>query len=256
MMGTRKVAHLFGLIALMALAGCASRAVAVHDITADKMSYLHKNFSSERVTRGAIAAVTATDKAPLPFTKIVIDVTEKVAGIQKGLPSAAYQSVWTIVNAGGAFVEAIDEQKSNGIPTRQIYRFAYRNLFTLRTQTVPLNATSANAIMEVRAINLFTPVGSTDKPGYSYEWAMADDSKPGSHYQYYCQYGPSYQASTLHAKFGGMAQDLSCSFLNANGTPERQTVIAYLIQYGIGIPRQITATTSTTTYAIDDVEVQ
>jgi hypothetical protein len=256
MMGTRKATLLLALIVLTALAGCASRAVAVHDVTTDKMAYLHKNFSSERVPKGVISAVTATDKASLPFTKIVIDVTEKVAGIQKGLPTAAYQSVWTIVNAGGPFVEAIDEQKSNGIPTRQIYRFAYRNFFTLRTQTVPLNATNANAVMEVHAINLFTPIGSNDKPGYSYEWGIADDTKPGTHYQYYCQYGPSYQAATLHAKFSGMAQDLSCSFLNANGTPERQTVIAYLVQYGIGIPRQITATTSTTMYAIDAVEVQ
>jgi hypothetical protein len=246
-----------GSIAI-AMIGCAP--VAVKEVTANKNAYLGKNFSTTNISPKIASTITSADNGVLSFKKMVLTLTPQVAYVQKNSDLPDSKNTLTLINAGGPFVQRIEEQSSNTIATRQTYGLMYRNLFAIRSQTVNLNSANANPIYELKSLKSFSRLSAT-APGngeldYEYESAPTVQIVNFNTYHYHCQYLKVYSAGTLHPKFVGDAQDLDCQVVNQNGVATNHSTIAMLLHYGITYSKKIETSSYTTTFKVEDVQVE
>lgn len=72
----------------------------------------------------------------------------------------------------------------------------------------------------------------------------------------HCTYGAVYPASNIQAKLQGNAQDVDCELRNDNNIATGHSLHSVLQYYGLSIIRSNTMATSTTTIAVDDVQIE
>jgi hypothetical protein len=241
------------------LIGCTGQ-IAVRDVTTDKFAYLHSKFSLPNGPTGAVTAIKAQDSGTLPFQRITFDLTGHVEVGQVGSTPPTIQSQLTVVNAGGPFVETLEEVSSNGIPTREEYALRYRGLVSVREQSINLNQTVSSWIWDIKSLKTFTPL-ATDAPGTgsfdeAYETGNPMQIAGFRHLSTHCTYGATYQASKLNPKLSGDAQDMACEFDNQNGVAGTHSVVVLLKQYGITITKRNETAAYTTNITVDSVRFE
>jgi hypothetical protein len=239
-------------------AGCVG-VVPVKNVESDKLGYLTKTFTLQSVSGGVAADIKAKDAGTLPFQKIVLSVTPKFEVVPGGGTPPAYHSSWTLINVGGPYVQMLDEQTSNGVETRQDYGISYRNLLTLRGQTIHVNRTDSNMVMEVKGLQSFTPL-AVSGPGAGnvdihYQWGTPIQLANLANLGIRCEYGARYPAARLNPKLLGEAQELSCEYTNTNGIVQDRAVRALLTYYGVTVLVRKQTATATVVFQIDDATI-
>jgi hypothetical protein len=245
--------------AVSLLPGCTG-VVPVKSVQTDKPGYLAKTFSLQSVPTGVAAAIKAKDAGPLAFHKITLSVTPVFEGAAAGSTPQHYHVTLTLINAGGPFVQALEEMTSNGIATREDYAISYRNFLAVRAQTLLLSRTDSNFVMEIKSLDNFTPLAATAaakgdvdmRYGWGNQIQMANIPNLAMH----CQYGEHYPAAKLNPKFAGDAQDLKCESLNSNGVVVSHTVRAFLAQYGITVMTRNQTASAIVIFQIEDAAVE
>ena len=248
-----------GLVVAVLVTGCAGD-VAVKDVQTDKAGYLAKTFALQSVPKDIAAAITAKDPGPLAFHKMTLTVTPKFVAMTPGSSPPNYHLKWTLINAGGPFVQYLQEQNSNGIDTRQDYGISYRNLQAVRAQTMLLDHTESSWVMQMKSVSNVTPLvlsgpGNEDVD-FHYTWGNPVQLQGMSSLATHCRYAERYAAQKINAKFAGEAQDLKCERTNKNGVIDSHTTNTLLVRYGIAIPTRGETATGTVLFQYDDVTIE
>lgn len=240
------------------VAGCTGT-VAVKNVETDKFGYLAKTFSVQSIPGPVATEINAKDRGQLPFHRMVVSVTPQFENTAPGAATQAYRSSWTLINVGGAYVQFLDQQTSNGVETRQDYGIAYRNLFLVRGQSMLMSRTTSNWVMEAKSLKVFEPVSLAATPGaafdYHYEWGNQGQIANFSSLAIHCEYGARYPASKLNAHFLGDAQDLKCDYLNQNGIASSHTTRALLANYGVTLMTRNQTAAGVVNFKFDDVSI-
>jgi hypothetical protein len=248
-----------GLLVTVLVSGCAGQ-VAVKDVQVDKAGYLAKTFSLQTVPKDIAAAVTAKDPGPLAFHRMTLAVTPKFVALAPGSVQPNYHLKWTLLNAGGPFVQYLEEQNSNGIDTRQDYGISYRNIQPVRLQVMQLDHTESTLVMEMKSLANFTPVTltgpGTEDVDLHYTWGNKIQITNMSSLATHCRYGERYPAAKLNAKFAGDAQDLKCERTNKNGVVDSHTTNTLLVRYGVAIRTRAETAAATVIFQYDDVTIE
>lgn len=252
-------AYSSGLLTTVLLAGCAGD-VAVKDVQGDKAGYLAKTFSLQSVPKDIAAAITAKDPGPLAFHKMTLAVTPKFVAMTPGSSPPNYHLKWTLINAGGPFVQYLEEQNSNGIDTRQDYGVSYRNIQAVRAQTMLLDHTESSWVMQMKSLTNFTPTvlsgAGTEEVDFHYTWGNPIQLQGMSSLAVHCRHGERYPAAKINAKFAGEAQDLKCERTNKNGVIDSHTTNTVLLRYGLAIPTRGETASGTVLFQYDDVTIE
>jgi hypothetical protein len=243
-----------------ALAGGCTGDVAVKDVQGDKFGYLHKTFALQSIPTDTAKAITAKDPGPVGFRRMVLNVTPKFMQLTGAATPPQYQMKWTLLSAGGPFVQYLEEQSSNGIATRQDYGISYRNLQDVRAQSMVLSHTQSTWVMEMKSVEGFTPLATGGSSGgdldIHFSWGnpmqMANMSRMALH----CTYGKRYPAEKINAKLAGEAQDLRCDRMNQNGVVADHTTDTLLLRYGLTIRTRAETASSTVLFQYDDVTIE
>ncbi len=254
---TPRYVALLSLVAALGT-GCTGN-VAVKDVQGDKLGYLTKTFTLKSVPADPAKAVTARDPGPLPFHKMTLSLTPKFVHTSSATPPE-YHLRWTLINAGGPFVQYLQEQNSNGIDTRQDYGISYRNILAMRAQDMQLDHTESTFIMEMKSVDSFAPLvldgsGSGDFDLH-YSWGNPIQIANLAHVALHCTYAGRYPASKINAKFAGDAQDLKCDRMNRNGVIETHTIDTLLVHYGVTIRTRSESASATILFQYDDVTIE
>jgi hypothetical protein len=247
------------LVLSLLAAGCAGN-VAVKDVQGDKLGYLAKTFALQSVPKDIAAAITAKDPGPLAFHRMTLAVTPKFVATVAGTAPPNYHLKWTLINAGGPFVQYLQEQNSNGIDTRQDYGISYRNLQAVRAQTMLLDHTESTWVMQMKSLGSFTPVvlsgAATEDVDFRYTWGNPIQLQGNSSLAAHCRYGERYPAAKINAKFAGEAQDLKCERTNKNGVIDSHTISTLLVRYGLAIPTRAETASGTVLFQYDDATIE
>ena len=257
-MATHLPRHISLAAVTLLTAGCVG-VVPVKNVETDKLGYLTKTFTLQSVSGGVAADIKARDAGTLPFQKMVLSVTPHFEVLPGGGTPPAFHSSWTLINVGGPYVQMLDEQTSNGVETRQDYGISYRNLLTLRGQTIQLNRTDSSMVMEVRGLQSFTPLAvAAPAPGsidIRYEWGNPIQLANLANLAIRCDYGARYPAARLNPKLLGEAQELDCQYTNRNGIVQDRAVRALLTYYGVTVLVRKQTATATVNFKIDDATI-
>lgn len=239
-------------------AGCVG-VVPVKSVESDKLGYLTKTFALDSVPSSLAAQITARDDGPLPFHRMVLSVTPQFTVVPGGGTPPVFHSSWTLINAGGPFVQTLEEQSSNGVDTRQDYGISYRNFLAMRRQILVLNHTDSSFIMQIKGLQNFTPLATAGAPvggvDIRYEWGNPIQIANLANLSVRCDYGPRYPAARLNPKLQGEAQELSCEYTNKNGIVTDRLVHALLSYYGVTVLTRKQTATATVDFRIDDATI-
>jgi hypothetical protein len=258
-MSTRCCAIVLGAVCVLAAVACTG-VVPVKNVETDKLGYLNKSFSPQSLPAPVFSQIKTADPGPISFHKMTVSAEPHFESFATGTPLPSFRSTWTFINVGGPFVEALDEQTSNGVGTRQEYGLSYRNLFLVRGQTLWLNRTNSSFVMEAKSLQSFTPISLTGAAGgsldYQFEWANQAQLMNFTSLAIRCTYGARYPASRLNARFLGDAQELSCDHLNKNGVVTEHSTRALLAYYGIAVLVRNQTAAATVNFRITDFSVE
>lgn len=247
------------LVFCLLAAGCAGN-VAVKDVQGDKAGYLAKTFSLQSVPSAVAAAIQAKDPGPLAFHRMTLSVTPKFVASVPGSSPANYHVKWTLINAGGPFVQYLEEQTRNGIDTRQDFGISYRNIQAARAQTMLLDHTESSWVMQMKSLDSFTPVVLNGAPGqdveFHFTWGNPIQIGGLETLSMHCSYAQRYPADKINAKFAGEAQDLKCEHTNKNGIIDIHITKAMLVRYGIAVPTRSETSNGTVIFQYDDVTIE
>jgi hypothetical protein len=252
--------HAITLGVLFALAAGCTGVVPVKNVEADKLGYLNKTFSPQSIPAPVASQIKTADPGPISFHKMTVSAEPHFVVFDNGTPAPSYHSTWTFINAGGPFVEVLDEQMSNGVDTRQDYALTYRNVFFVRDQTMLLNRTDSSFVMEAKSLQSFSPVSLRGASGgsldYRFEWGNQAQLMNYTSLAVLCTYGARYPASRLNARFLGDAQELDCDHLNKNGVVTGHSTRALLTYYGIAVVVRNRTSRATVDFEITDFKVE
>jgi hypothetical protein len=211
----------------------------VKDILQDTHSYLATQFSPSALTPGVAQAVTTVDNEPLHFERIVLHLTWHY-NVDNPSKASTSNEVRTLINAGGPFVETMSESYRNGLPTGQIYELTYRNILSMKNQTLNLSQAFAPQPMEVKSFERFDSISSIASGAhFAYHY--------GSHSQT-ANFGASIAscvsegrepASTLDPSLTGDGMRVVCDNYNVNNVLLNRIRTLYLPQYGVGVPLSV-----------------
>lgn len=249
-----------GLVAgaVILAAGCVG-VVQVKDVQSDKFGYLAKTFSLAQANGGVVAALRAKDAGTLPFQKMILSVKPTFETFTAGVTPPDMHVTWTLINAGGPFVQVLDEESSNGVAVRQNYALNYRNLFAIRYQTLLLSNPSSSFVLEMKSLKDYLPL-QLDGSGSGaldahYQWGNPIQIANLSNLALHCEYGDRFAASKISPKFQGDAQEMKCESTNANGITSSHEVRALLLQYGVTVMMRNQTATATVSFAFEDVQI-
>jgi hypothetical protein len=238
--------------------GCVG-VVPVKSVESDKVGYLTRTFTLESVPGALATQITAKDDGTLLFHRMVLNVTPHFTVVPGGGTPPAFHSSWTLINAGGPFVQVLEEQSSNGVDIRQDYGISYRNFLAVREQVLLLNRADSGFIMQIKGLQDFTPLATAGTPvggiDIRYEWGSPIQIANLSNLSVRCAYGARYPAAKLNPKLLGEAQELNCEYTNNNGVVTDRMVRALLTYYGVTVLTRKQTATATVDFRIDDAAI-
>ncbi|MBS0579360.1 MAG: hypothetical protein JSR36_08870 [Proteobacteria bacterium] len=249
------------LFLLAALIVSCTGDVAVKDVQGDKFGYLSKTFALQSIPGGTATAITARDPGPVGFRRMVLAVTPTFVQLTGAATPPQYRMKWTLISAGGPFVQYLEEQSSNGVSTRQDYGISYRNIQDVRAQSMVHSDTQSTWVMEMKSVEGFTPLATTGSGGggdfnMNYSWGNPMQLANMTRLAVHCTYGERYPAAKINAKLAGEAQDLSCERMNQNGVVADHTTDTLLLRYGVTIRTRAQTPSDTVLFRFDEVTIE
>jgi len=265
-MSHRKIVS-FGLIVSVAglLNGCVppagavrqriSPAATVKSIKDDPESYMSRNFTASSLPDEVIRTVTNLDTQPVGFGRLELDTT--VSGTRNGVDGVSHYTNHGIYqNEGNGLVRSMDILSSNGIQTSIEFDVSYRNLQSLRVQTVPLNAVNADHILTTHTLShMDVPSDGRNRMSYSYDYGYQGLTSKFVHGETDCVFGNEFSASDISPKIAGRARNLDCSVSNSNGVVTSNMHMAYLDTYGFAIILKRSNSAGTMSFTVDEFKV-
>jgi hypothetical protein len=265
-MSHRKIVS-FGLVVGVAalLNGCAPNAgvvrqriapaVTVKSIKDDPESYLSRNFTASSLPDELLRTVSNLDTQPVGFGRLELDTT--VSGTRNGVDGVSHYTNHGIYQSeGNGLVRGMDTLSSNGIQMSIEFDVTYRNLQTLRSQNVPLNAINADHIIATHTLShMDVPSYGLNRMSFSYDYGYQGLSTKFVHGETNCVFGSEFSASDISPKIAGRARNLDCEASNSNGVVTSKTHIAYLDTYGFAIILKRSNSAGTTSFTVDDFKV-
>ena len=234
--------------------------VAVKDVQGDKFGYLQKSFALQSIPAGTAKAITARDPGPLGFQRMVLTVTPQFMQLTGAPTPPQYQMKWTLISAGGPFVQYLEEQSSSGVSTRQDYGISYRNIQDLRAQSMVHSDSQSTWVMEMKSVESFTPLATAGSSGgefnMNYSWGNPMQLANMTRLAVHCSYADRYPAEKLNAQLAGEAQDLKCARMNQNGVVADHTTDTLLLRYGVTVRTRAETASSTVLFQYDDVTIE
>jgi hypothetical protein len=204
------------------------------DMFRDKNAYLEQNFSPSVLPEEVQKAVEAADSRSVPFARITVTSKLKSFSNASSTPvDYVNQSVYE--NAGNGLVRMMVTVQSNGFDVSTDFSLSYRAYVGLMTQNVLSTAYSLPPVTEVRSVDHFDPVMSSDTMNYSLHSGYVGNSRISSPFQLHCQAGRSYAATVIHQNIQGTVREMDCQLTNSNGVVTQIRKYAYLEHYGIAI---------------------
>jgi hypothetical protein len=231
------------------------RPVTVKTIMQDVEGYSSREFTPASLPDEVQKAVVNADSQPVGFHRLVLDMTTD--GIQNGGDGVTrYTSHSTYENQGNGLVSSVDTLSSNGIQSYMYFNLSYRNIYSLRTQTLATGAVNASKIPRTQAISHFdTPAAGHDMR-FSYDIGYEGQTKNFVHNETNCVFGRSFDASVVSPKMSGTARDLDCQIVNLNGVVTSKQHMAYLDKYGFAVVLKRENYKSNFTYTVTDFRAE
>jgi hypothetical protein len=259
-MNRRRSDSLLVTLAAVLGAGC-NGDVAVKDVQADKFGYLNRTFALQSIPDDSARAITTQDPGPLPFKRMTLAVTPRFVQLVGASSPPAYRMRWTLINAGGPFVQYLEEQSSNGLSTRQDYGISYRNIQDLRAQSMVLAQTQSTWVMEMKSVEGMTPLmlgGAASGAAFDirFNWGNPAQLANMTALALHCTYAERYPAAKINAKLAGEAQDLKCERMGPEGAVNDHTTDTLLLSYGITIRTRAQTASDTIIFQYEDVSIE
>lgn len=229
--------------AISLLSGCIDK-VQVKDVQQDKAGFLTSHFSPSTLSTGLYKTITDADSGKMSFKRVVyqLDWDNDVENKDKTYKTS---EAFTLTNVGNGLVEVMMENSRNGVPVSQAYQLSYRNLLTIKGQSMNLGANIAPMEMEMKSFQHFDPISSF-RSGleYKYEYGTSAQIMNFRDGRTSCTRGDAQPASELNATLSGEAWTISCQFFNQNGVLQSKVKFAYLENYGITIATRVESSAS------------
>ncbi|WP_147293180.1 hypothetical protein [Dyella monticola] len=225
------------------LSGCINN-VQVKDVQQDKAGFLASHFSPSSLSTGVYKTITDADSGQMKFKRIVYQLNwdNDVENKDKTYKTS---ETYTLTNVGNGLVEVMSENSRNGVPFSQDYQLSYRNLITIKGQSMNLGANIAPMEMEMKSFEHFDPISSF-RSGLEYKYKYGTSAQIMNYRDGHtsCERGDAQPASELNATLSGEAWTISCHFFNQNDVLQSTVKFAYLENYGITVAEHVQSSAS------------
>lgn len=241
--------------AFLMLTGCAP--VAVKEALDEGGAYLRTNFTPEQLPADARKKIDAGERLPPRFK--TIQVNYRIQSDEEG-KSAELLSKVNLVNLGNGYVQSRTELARNAIPYRVNLALTYGGFYPLKVQTLFLGRSNAQPAIETKTLARFDRGIGMPQPGATYNI----ESSTGTSIQIAnflpenqsCVVGTPGRASAVFAELTGDALPVDCTVVGLNNAVVSKKSFAWLSDYGVAIPREITHAQSRGTYSVTGFTVE
>jgi hypothetical protein len=222
------------VVAAGSLAGCMTP-VQVKNVEQDRSGYLTRNFSPSDLPASVQKTISDADADQLNFKQVTYHVAWAM-NVEDKNKTTNIDETHTMTNVGGTLIESMAESSRNGEPMVQLYELSYRNILSLKSQTMNVSANLAPMSFEVKDLQHFDPVSSL-KSGLNYQY------KTGTSMQIMnfrdgrttCVRGDAQPASDVNPSLSGEAWEVICTNYNMNGVQQNKNRLVYFMKYGFAI---------------------
>jgi hypothetical protein len=242
-------------LAAFAVAGCANLP-ATKDVVANPQAHL-ANFGTTGL-KPEVLAKLPKGESPLGFNKLQfdMDVSEVSTGERRDRDSLT--ATFNYENAGNALVKSYEEYRSNQVPYRINYKLTYRGLMQLKWQSVFHNRAVADIGYQVKTVKRADPLPASVAAGSAFEYDVASGTEVQvagfvDGRRTCTVVGAPAAAAQLHGSLQGQYREVSCDNYGANGAVASKSTYAYLMQYGVVIPRTYADSSTRNTYKLTAV---
>ena len=238
----RTAGGLFGIVLISLLGGCMPNAVRpvnhrlvpVKTILQDVDAYRSGEFTPSALPDQVLKTITNADSQAVGFHRLSLDTY--TTSVENGGASIKHFTNHDLYdNEGNGLVSAKSTLSSNGIQLLMIFNLSYRNIYSVRSQNVSLNAANAYGIIETHLLSHFDAAAMGHELLYSYDSGYVWQTGNYGHAESKCVFGQSFDASEVNPAIQGSARDLDCQVSNQNGVVISNEHRVYLDRYGFAI---------------------
>jgi hypothetical protein len=204
------------------------------DMFRDRNAYMEQYFSPSVLPEQLRKALEAADSKPVSFSRITFTSRRKVFSDTGQVP-VTYLDQAVYQNAGNGLVQMMVTVQSNGFDISTSFSLSYRGYVGLLLQNVPSTAYSLPPVIQVRSVEHFEPVMSSNSMSYAFHSGYVGNSRIYSPYQMYCHAGRSYSGTVINGNIQGSVREMECQITNANGVVTQTRTYGYLEQYGVAL---------------------
>ncbi|WP_139351318.1 hypothetical protein [Rhodanobacter sp. B05] len=238
----RNASGLFGIVVISLLGGCAQNTVRpvnhglvpVKTILQDVDAYRSSEFTPSALPGQVLKTIMNADSQPVGFHRLLLDTY--TTSVENGGASIKHFTNHDLYeNEGNGLVSAKSTLSSNDIQLMMIFNLSYRNIYSVRSQNVPLNAANAYGIIETHLLSHFDAAAMGHEIMYSYDSGYVWQTRNYGHAESKCVFGRTFDASEINPAIQGSVRDLDCHVSNQNGVVISNEHRVYLDRYGFAI---------------------
>lgn len=237
------------------IAGCAMAPSMVADIAKDEHGYLVKNFTLDSMPSRLKVKVAKFEPVTLPFKTVTFEMenTTHRSDTSTGKTSDLTELMkMVVVNAGGGYIQVINDTTNNGIPVWSEFYLSYVNFIDMMSQYVDYGYKRANEIWHWDDIKSLSPDLAHPKEHSTYSMDVVDGR---SDITYSCVTDTFQPASTVSPKIPGKALYAHCSFTRDGVVTNRDTMV-FLDAYGFYVRLEKDYADVAYTFKIVDVHAE
>ncbi|OOG36340.1 hypothetical protein B0E51_18510 [Rhodanobacter sp. C05] len=245
------------------LSGCVQNAVRpvnqslvpVKTIMQDLDGYSSREFTPATLPDQVQKTIVNSDGQSVGFHRLIVDLATNSTQ-NGGTGVSHYTSHDVYQNEGNGLVRGVSTISSNGIQTMVVLGLIYRNIYSVRAQSLSLSAVNANRIVESRTISHFDTPATGHELHLSYDTGYVGQTTNLLHNETNCVFGRSFEASEINPKIMGTARDLDCQVSNQNGIVISKERRGYLDKYGFAILLRRENSTADITFTVTDFKTE
>lgn len=253
----------FVVAAASLLSGCVQNAVRpvnqklvpIKTIMQDLDGYSSREFTPVTLPDQVQKAIVNSDSQPVGFHRLILDMATNSTQ-NGGVSVSHYTSHGVYQNEGNGLVRGVTTLSSNGIQTMVALDLTYRNVYSVRAQSLILSAVNANRIVESQMISHFDTPAVGHELHFSYDAGYVGQTRNLLHNETSCVFGRSFEASEINPKIMGTARDLDCQISNQNGIVISKEHRVYLDKYGFATLLRRENSTADITFTVIDFKTE
>lgn len=250
------VVRLCSVVCLLAIAACAPM-TKVKDVTADKMGYMTKHFSSQSVNAEVVKAISGKAGIKEIYRELRVSYTLETTTVVGG-GKILLDGMDIYHPLDGGYVQRLAELSANGIPVSLGYFLNY-GLVWLRMQSVPLQHGVANPMFAIKEISRFDAI--PDRVGQEFSLSLstgyAQVASTLVQSRWSCKTTKVGMASVMQPNLKGRAIDVSCEITNGNaGSVSGRNAWVFLEDYGVPITIESVTANGKNAYKITEIKLE